>query len=127
VSNKVTINEAMSMCQFHAEGKGFQIDPAHVDTYLLLAVSEICEAQNERRDGHGLDEIYFTDSTGMIINEVAAGWDVTLKPEGFPIEIVDAIIRLMHLYSRFRSDLEDVLMMKLKYNSTRPPKHGRKF
>jgi len=78
---------------------------------MLLIVSEISEALEEFRDGRGLNEIYFKDR----------------KPEGIPIEIADAVIRIFDFCEANGIDLESALSMKMTYNDTRPYMHGKKL
>lgn len=98
--------------RFDNASKGFDPLEGGIDRYLLLAVSEICEAQEELRDGRAADEVYYSDHG---------------KPEGFPVEIADALIRLMDIAARLKIDIGAVIGRKLAYNRTRPPKHGRQF
>jgi len=79
---------------------------------MLLVVSEISEALEEFRKGRGLAEIYFSDE---------------LKPEGIPIEIADAVIRIFDFCEANNIDLEDALAIKMSYNERRPFKHGKEM
>jgi hypothetical protein len=81
-----------------------------VDRKLLLAIGELVEAQNEMRNYHGTDAVYYTGD----------------KPEGVGIEITDAVIRLFNLVDDLGMDMESLLRMKSDYNETRPFKHGGK-
>ena len=79
---------------------------------MLLIVSEIAEALEEFRIGRGLAEIYFS---------------AELKPEGIPIEIADAVIRIFDFCEANNIDLEDALAIKMSYNERRPFKHGKEM
>ena len=115
-----SINDIAQDIHFTSVAKGFEVPNAeNINQKLLLAVSEICEAQEELRDGHGLNEIYYKHTSEDLHGMV--------KPEGFPIELADAIIRLLHIGHALGIDLEHVIELKLAYNKTRPDKHGRKF
>lgn len=48
------------------------------------------------------------------------------KPEGFPIELADAVIRIMDLAERLGIDLAEMINLKMAYNSTREYMHGRR-
>lgn len=48
------------------------------------------------------------------------------KPEGFGIELADAIIRIGDLAEYLGIDLEEMVRIKFEYNLTRPFKHGRR-
>ena len=95
--------ELAKQIRFDNASKGFDPTEGGIERYLLLTVSEICEAQNELRDGHGPTEIYYSDS------------DLSLKPkpEGFPVEIADAIIRILDIQAKLELDIE---MMDTDYN-----------
>lgn len=99
---------------------GFERPSLKPDRKLMLTVSELCEAQNEMRDGHTLTEIYYRESDG--------------KPESFLVECGDAIIRLLDLMDDvINADpsctrtIHDILAEKAAFNASRPPKHGRQF
>ncbi len=77
---------------------------------LLLIIAEIAEATEEYRDGKM--ELYF-----------GAGG----KPEGFWVEIADAVIRVLDLAEAMDVDLEHVIELKHEYNKTRPYRHGGKL
>jgi hypothetical protein len=78
---------------------------------MLLVISEITEALEEFRDHRGLNEIYY--------NEDKPG-----KPEGIPIEIADAVIRIFDWCEANKVDLENALTLKMLYNKSRPFRHG---
>jgi NTP pyrophosphatase (non-canonical NTP hydrolase) len=82
---------------------------------MLLIVSEISEALEEFRDGRGLNEIYFHHDGD------------NKKPEGIPIEIADAVIRIFDFCESNEINLEEALKVKMAYNETRPYKHNRQL
>lgn len=88
-------------------------DTKLLDQKLLLIVSEIVEAQTEIRNGHDAQSIY----------ESSDG----LKPEGFGIELADAVIRILDLAQYLNIDLEQCMTLKHEYNRSRPYKHGKVF
>lgn len=175
------LTELAKTIRFDNASKGFDPLEGGINRYLLLVCSEVCEALEELRDGHEVDEIYYsrivTDT-----NPIAKTVDVSIKPEGFPVEIADAAIRILDIQSKLElksllipghynfKDLDNELLgvvyaigkiavspnpiatylqialtslfhianhckfdmlttieLKLAYNRTRPPKHGRKF
>lgn len=89
--------------------------PAGIDRRLLMVVAEITEAQDELRAGRAPQEVYDSvDKKGHA------------KPEGFPIEIADALIRLLDLSAHERLNLAEAMSRKIAYNATRAPMHGGK-
>jgi NTP pyrophosphatase (non-canonical NTP hydrolase) len=76
---------------------------------LMLMVTELAEAMEELRDGHAPHEIYFKGD----------------KPEGVPVELADTIIRICDFAGRHGIKLDEAVALKMKYNETRPYKHGR--
>jgi NTP pyrophosphatase (non-canonical NTP hydrolase) len=55
-----------------------------------------------------------------------AGFEKAVK-SSFEDEIADVAIRLFDLCGGMGIDLEKHIEMKMKYNSLRPYKHGKKF
>lgn len=90
------LNQLAKTIRFDNASKGFDPTEGGVNRYLLLAISEICEAQNEVRDGRGVTEVYYTDGYSS----------EKPKPEGFPIEIADAAIRILDIGGKFDIDFE---------------------
>lgn len=106
---------------------------------LDLIHSEISEALEELRKGRDPLEIYYSlttkeDGREMVDHFVnqqfvkVHGVDKpTLKPEGFLVELADAVIRIGDLAFLLGGDLQAAVEEKHEYNRTRPYKHGKKF
>lgn len=88
----------------------------NVEEKLLLTVTEIAEATEELRNGHSPCEMYYS-----VDNE---GKD---KPEGFAIELADAVIRIIHLCGLLHIDLPLAIKHKMAYNESRPYRYGGKL
>lgn len=84
---------------------------------VLNMVTELAEAWEEIRNNHAINEVYYPDHPfeGPV-----------QKPEGFPIEIADCIVRILHMCQFYGIDIEDALRLKMEYNKTRPHRHGGK-
>ncbi len=81
---------------------------------IALMHSELSEALEEYRNGQQPDEIYTSEEkTGF-------------KPEGIPAELADVVIRIFDTCGKYGIDLENAIIAKMKYNKTRPYKHGGK-
>lgn len=93
------------------ERKGWNKDLV-LANQIVNCHSELSEAWEEIRNGHAPDEIYYNGNS---------------KPEGFPIELADTIIRILHIAHRFNLDMDTLIELKMTYNETRPYRHGGKI
>jgi len=48
------------------------------------------------------------------------------KPEGAFVELADCIIRILDAAGFYGVDMEELILEKMKYNETRPYRHGNK-
>ena len=95
----------------NAVAHGWWDDPDRNTPELLCLIhSEISEALEAYRDGE-IDTVVHDNG----------------KPEGFWVEMADAVIRVMDLAGRFDVDLEHIIALKHEYNKTRPHRHGGKL
>ena len=108
------INNLAARINVWAETKGFDMQVMQPSRTLLLIISEVIEAFEEYRDNKPFTQIYYRDEEPE-------------KPEGFPIEIADAIIRLLDLAAAFEIDIAKSIDVKMRYNEVRPHKHGKQF
>lgn len=127
----MTITELVQQAYAMAVNKGFHDAKApNLDQKLLLVVSELAEAQDELRQGHQPWEVYTRRpefNNARLIWSIG-GVDPTYeKPEGFGIELADALIRIADLAGMLGLDLEGLVKLKMAYNATRPAKHGKQF
>ena len=94
-----------------AVSAGWWEEERNVGELLALVHSEISEALEKWRDNQGLAVIRIEDG----------------KPEGFPVELADTLIRICDLAESAGIDLNAALKIKMAYNSTRPWRHGGKL
>lgn len=105
-----SISKLQTEVHKNAKAHGFWKRPRPIGELLMLISTELTEAFEEIRDGNHPCKIYFA----------ADG-----KPEGFPIELADAVLRIMDLCEYYNINLEQALAVKHKYNLTRPYLHGK--
>jgi len=87
--------------------------PINFPEKLALIHSEVSEALEEYRNAkHPIGELYFSGDDK--------------KPEGVPAELADVLIRIFDLCGHYGIDLEDAVDKKMRYNNTRPFRHGGK-
>lgn len=82
---------------------------------LMLCVSELSEALEEYRDGRPNEWYVLGESI-----------DCPAKPEGIAVEMVDCIIRILDYLSKISVDIDGIMERKMKYNESRPYRHGGK-
>ena len=93
-----------------AKEKGWYDKPRTIGDRLMLIVSEISEALEEYRKNEDLTYVY----------------DTKHGPQGFPIELADAVIRILDLCEFYEINLTLAIIRKNAYNKTRPYRHGGK-
>jgi len=86
-------------------------DWVFITSKLALVSSEISEAIEELRNGNM--NVYYADESP--------------KPEGFGVELADAVIRILDIAESVGMDLETLIQLKMDYNETRGHKHGKLF
>jgi NTP pyrophosphatase (non-canonical NTP hydrolase) len=106
----------------------------YVANRLMLIKGELSEAHEELRKGYDPTFEYVTYPPEMVaefgVDVVAAGFAAEgrlPKPEGFPSELADALIRILDTAEELKIDLAAVIEGKMEYNATRAQMHGKKF
>lgn len=111
------ICELIKDCHGNAvEKKWWEPGPTFAEG-LMLVVSELSEALEAYRSGSELKMIEIRDD---FLGEVKN------KPEGIPVELADAMIRIFDLAGGFDIPLAEAITLKMKYNRTRSIRHGGK-
>lgn len=108
------LNKLRDKCFNVAASKGWHDSEVDVDfgTRIALIHSELSEALEEYRDGCDYNEVYYKDGKE--------------KPEGIPVELADILIRILDLCGKYDIDIQKAVKIKMKYNKTRPYRHGGK-
>jgi NTP pyrophosphatase (non-canonical NTP hydrolase) len=114
--------------------KGFKAEGERrpVAEHVALITTEIGELYEAHRDGQKPGERWYDHGDGVINREsvmrkerdgVVIG---TLgKPVGIDFELADIVIRVCDMAGEYGLDLNEAVLQKMRYNATRPPKHGR--
>ena len=105
------LNQIVSRSHKLAKEKGWYLKERGVPELLCLIHSEISEAL----------EAYRCGDMGIRISNSSG------KPEGFDVEIADAIIRIADLCGYLSIDIERAIELKHEYNESRPHRHGNKL
>ena len=115
MSNSTDLRDIQKAVWRTAEEHGWHKDDDNIPVKLVMIHSEVSEALEEYRnaeEGADLAAVYY-----------AAG---SKKPEGFGIELADIVIRVLDLAEMLGMDLTDLILTKMKYNKSRPYRHGGK-
>ena len=107
------INDAVNASYQNAKDHGWHDQSRSVGDLICLMHSELSEALEEYRNGNLPTQIYYNDNKPE-------------KPEGIPVELADCVIRIFDFCGLYDIDLEEVLRIKMEYNTTRPFRHGGK-
>jgi len=111
-----------------AVSKGWWNEDRGVPECLALIHSEVSEALEDYRNGlmstvlHMDGGLQIQPEPKTFLDYASAG----AKPEGFPIELADILIRIFDLAGRLNIDLDQAVAIKMAYNATRPERHGGK-
>jgi NTP pyrophosphatase (non-canonical NTP hydrolase) len=122
----MNIKETVAACHATSQSKGWWDDcrfistkAGNLDPYLVqrtipeklcLIHSEVSEALEDYRNGAMGEGLY----------------EGSEKPQGFPSELADIVIRVFDLAGAMEIDLEGAIQRKMAYNKTRAHRHGGK-
>ena len=112
--------------------KGFYDEPKNIGEMLALIHSEVSEALEADREDKYTAIGGISDPQIMeVLNEVPESkwrphFEVNVK-NTFEDELADIVIRVMDLAAFKSIDLEAHIKAKMRYNSLRPHKHGKKY
>lgn len=127
------LNQLALEAHENSKAKGFYDDEDGKNIALkqLLIISEIAEGCEALR----INKRFDSEANPWSIKAVDAIEDQHLFENVFKVhvkdtfedELADAIIRILDLAAYQNIDIENHVALKMRYNSTRPYKHGKKF
>ena len=94
----VGLNEKMLEVRRLTDAKGFSSEPERIWEMLTLVHSEVSEAANAYKKGEAYEDV--------------------------GVELIDAIIRILHLLSAMGLDAEALFQEKMAHNWARPPRYN---
>ena len=118
------LNEICSEIHAANVAKGFYVQEPIIDRSLMLIIGEVSEAHEALRKDLFASLEKFNDPA--MDNFFKTNFEQNIK-NTFEDEIADTIIRLFDFCGFHGIDIETFIELKLKYNETRPYKHGKKF
>jgi NTP pyrophosphatase (non-canonical NTP hydrolase) len=133
-----TINTLIKLAHEKAKNGGWWDAERNIGELLMLTVSELSEALEALRKDHYANKSITTDlyndlivnshDEEFILNEEQwkASFENNVK-NTFEDEMADVAIRLFDLCGGLNVDLAKHIDLKMKYNSMRGYKHGKKF
>lgn len=131
------INELAIQIHENNVSKGFYDSEKNIGEMLCLIHSEVSEALECDRKGKysNIHRVYdefdmATTYDDLIRESDPIQWESLFKQEvkdTFEDELADIMIRCMDLAAYKEIDLEAQIKLKMKYNSMRPHKHGKKY
>jgi len=98
MSEAIGLNEKMAQVRALADAKGFSSDPARIWEMLALIHTEVSEATDAYKKGESVEHV--------------------------GEELIDAIIRILHLCSALDLDAEALFRAKMQRNWERPYKYN---
>lgn len=105
----MTLNEYATTIHYIALQHGWWNTERNFGEMIALMHSELSEALEAHRNSK--EAFYIKDN----------------KPEGWAVELVDCMIRIMDTLKERDMDIDKIMSLKLAYNNTRPYKHGGKL
>jgi hypothetical protein len=105
-------------------------DGVNLAERIALVHSELSEALEADRSGdQGLREPIPHEVMAEIKTGLSEGNPGTFKKykEHVGFELADALIRILDIAAALGYNLEEYVNLKMAYNSSRPPMHGKKY
>jgi len=116
----MSLNELALDIHENAKNKGFWTNNNIAEKLMLIVteVAEACEADRKNRHAN-YDNQHIKQDWEKI-------FEVDIK-DTFEDELADAIIRILDLSAKLNIDIDYHVKAKMRYNTTRPYKHGKEY
>lgn len=106
----LTVTQLTEEAYRNACSKDWHEKPREIPEVVALIHEEASETLREYREGRKPTEVYHEGD----------------KPCGIPSELADIVIRVFDAAGEFDIDLEAAIIEKMRFNRTRPSRHGGK-
>lgn len=117
--------------EIHAANKkkGFYADNKNIGEMLCLIHSEVSEAlESDRKEQYAsMTDTLWDDMNKDLDDDYFKHAFIEYCKDTFEDELADIVIRVLDLAAFKGVDLERHIKAKMKYNSLRPYKHGKKY
>lgn len=120
------INELAKEIHKNAVDKGFYEGEKNIGEMLCLIHSEVSEALEADREGNHVPSV-FCDSINNLEDFMFKQYFESEVKNTFEDELADIVIRVLDLAGFKQIDLESHIKAKMRYNSMREHKHGKKY
>lgn len=122
----MNLNKLAKQIHENAVNKGFYDEPKEIGTLLMLIVSELGEAleadmENNYCGNNNLETHLFHGE------QIFVEYYKKKIKGSFEEEIADSIIRILDLCAYKGIDIQKHVELKMRYNLTRPNKHGKSY
>jgi len=128
------LNNLATAAHAAAVENGFYTRERDLPELCMLIVTELAEAvESDRNERMGYENVKRINRLASLY--AASDWTKAETVEGFrhevrgsvAEEVADAFIRLFDLCGFYGIDIDAMVDAKMKYNATRPPKHGKAY
>lgn len=128
------LNTLRDKAHENAKAKGFYEGEFNFGEKLMLISSELGEAlEADRKDEYANGFCHYNNSIHIGEYECAGENEAfkmrfeTYLKDTVEDELADALIRIMDLCGYLNIDIEKHVELKMRYNSLRPIRHGKKY